>query len=243
MSADRALAARLLALLDLTNLDEDASPAAIEQLCGDAASGPVLPAAVCVYPEHVTTARRELDAAGAPAVAVATVVNFPDGADDAGRAVRETRRALAAGAGEIDLVFPWRAYVGGDRDGGREMVQRCKETCGARPLKVIIESGELGDLLLVREVSAVALAAGADFIKTSTGKMRSGATPEAARAMLETIRTHGRAGFKASGGIRTLADAARYLELAGEIMGKDWATPARFRIGASSLLQELRAAV
>jgi deoxyribose-phosphate aldolase len=103
-------AARVLAVLDLTSLGEDDTPEAIISLCKAAADGGH-PAAVCVYPEHVETARRELDARGAANVAVATVVNFPDGSNDLGRALRETRRALAAGADEIDIVFPWRAYV------------------------------------------------------------------------------------------------------------------------------------
>jgi deoxyribose-phosphate aldolase len=124
------------------------------------------------------------------------------------------------------------------------MLQGCKDICGARLLKAILETGELGDPLLIREVSFAALGAGADFIKTSTGKAKIGATPAAARTMLECIReSGGRAGFKVAGGVRTLIDAGRYLALADEILGAGCATPARFRIGASTLLAELRAAV
>jgi len=244
MSAvDRAIAARILAALDLTSLGEDDTPEAIERLCAAAAEGGH-PAAVCVYPEHITTARRTLELEHAGEVAIATVVNFPDGGNDIARMLRETRRALAAGADEIDIVFPWRAYLGGDREGGALMLQECKSICGRKILKAILETGELGDPLLIREISFAALGAGADFIKTSTGKAKIGATPAAARTMLECIRERGgRAGFKAAGGVRTLIDAGRYLALADEIVGAGWATPARFRIGASSLLAELRAVI
>jgi deoxyribose-phosphate aldolase len=227
---------RLLATIDLTSLGEDDRPEAIQALCAKAAASAVRPAAVCIFPEHVFAAREALDAAGATGIAVATVVNFPDGASEAGRALAETRRALAAGADEIDLVFPWRAYRAGDREAGPIMVRQCKAACGARLLKAIIESGELADPLVIREMSLAAVDAGADFVKTSTGRARVGATPEAARAILESLRERGRGGFKASGGIRTMAQARTYFELAERICGTGWATPARFRIGTSSTL-------
>lgn len=228
--------ARLLATLDFTSLGEDDPPAAIAALCARAATLAVRPAAVCIYPEHVVAARAALDAAGAQAIAVATVVNFPDGASDPGRALSETRRALAAGADEIDLVFPWRAYLAGDREAGPHLVRQCKPVCGKRILKAIIESGELGDPLLVREVTFAALDAGADFVKTSTGRARVGATLEAAQAILECLRERGRGGFKASGGVRSLDQARQYFELAESICGAGWATSATFRIGSSSTL-------
>ena len=232
--------ARVLAALDLTSLGEDDTPEAIRVLCAKAARCTVRPAAVCVYPEHIVTAKAALAAAGASAIAVATVVNFPDGANDPARAHRETRRALAAGADEIDLVFAWRAYVAGDRESGPIIVARCKDACGSRLLKAIIETGELADPLLIREISFAALDSGADFIKTSTGRSRIGATPEAAQAILECLRDRGRGGLKASGGIRTLDQARGYLELAERICDAGWATPARFRIGSSTTLEETR---
>ncbi len=233
---------RLLASLDLTSLGEDDTPGAIRALCARAAASVVRPAAVCIYPEHIATARLALDGAGATAIAVATVVNFPDGANDAGRVLRDTRRALAAGADEIDLVFPWQAYVGGDRESGSLIVSKCKEACGSKPVKAIIETGELSDPLLIREVALAALDAGADFVKTSTGRSRVGATPEAAEVILQCLAGRGGGGIKVSGGIRT-PDAARvYLELAERICGSGWATPATFRIGSSAILGDARAA-
>ncbi|MGH8249584.1 MAG: deoxyribose-phosphate aldolase [Steroidobacteraceae bacterium] len=239
---ERVTIARLLAVLDHTSLGEDDTPGQIEALCKDVVSLDTRPAAVCVYPEHIATARRALDAAGAGQVAVAAVVNFPDGANNPGRALRETRRALAAGADEIDLVFPWRAHIGGDRESGTMIVGDCKAACGNRLLKAILETGELGDPLLIRELCGIALDAGADFIKTSTGGSRVGATPEAAAAILDCLRERGRGGLKVSGGIRTLEQAGSYLELAEQSCGAGWPTPARFRIGSRTILDEARAA-
>lgn len=240
-AADRATATRLLAVIDHTRLGDADTPDDIERLCRKAASSLPHPAAVCVWPEYIVTARRTLDQAGAPSVAVAAVVNFPDGAANAGRAIRETRRACAAGAQEVDMVFPWRAYVGGDREIGPEIVRQCRETMDDRILKVILETGELGDPHLIREMTQVVLDAGADFVKTSTGMTRVGATLEAARVILECVHERGRGGLKASGGIRTPEQARDYLELAEGICGTGWATPRRFRIGSSSLLGGIRA--
>lgn len=237
------LARRALAALDLTSLGEDDTPATIEALCASAVGAGGPPAAICIYPEHVTTARRALEARGLNAVRVATVANFPDGAADAARASRETRRAVAAGADEIDVVLPWRALRAGDEAGGSVLVAACREAAPGRVLKVILETGELQEPMLIRTASELALAAGADFIKTSTGKVPVNATPAAARVMLEAIRDHGRGGFKAAGGVRQIEDAAAYFALADEILGPGWATPARFRIGASGLLADLRAAL
>ena len=144
----RALAARLLSLLDLTSLGEDDTPARIEALCASARAAPVLPAALCIYPEHVGSVRRSLQGT---AVKVATVVNFPDGGSDPQRVERETRRALAAGADEIDLVLPYRALRDGDAAGARAVVRRCRTVCADGVLlKLILETGELGTPALIR---------------------------------------------------------------------------------------------
>lgn len=235
-----ALAARLLPLLDLTSLGEDDSPARIQALCASAKSS-VLPAAVCVYPEHVTTARLAL--AGTP-VRIATVVNFPDGGSDPARVERETRRAIAAGADEIDLVLPWAALRRGDLDAARAVVVAARRACGsAHCLKLILETGELATPANIRVACELGIEAGVDFLKTSTGKVAVNATLEAARIMLEVIAAQGgRCGFKAAGGVRSIADAAGYLDLARARLGDDWIIPAHFRIGASSLHAELVAA-
>ena len=233
-------ASRVLGLLDLTSLGEDDTPARIRTLCAAARSARGLPAAVCIYPEHITTAREAL--AGA-AVKVATVVNFPEGADDPQRIARETRRAIAAGADEIDMVLPWRALQAGDAARARAGVDACRSACGPGiALKLILETGALGTPALIREASELGLDAGVDFLKTSTGKVAVNATPEAAAVMLDAIAARGgRCGFKAAGGIRTLVDARVYLELAQARLGAEWVDPARFRIGASALFDALLA--
>ena len=238
----RRLAARLMPLLDLTSLGEDDTPTRIEALCAEAMSVPVAPAAVCVYPEHVAGARRALAASG---VRVATVVNVPEGSDDPARVARETRRAVAAGAHEVDMVLPWRALRDGRPEPARAAVAACRRACAPGiALKLIIESGELHDAALVREACAIGLGEGVDFLKTSTGKVPVNATPHAAALMLEAIADDGgRCGLKVAGGVRTLADAAAYLQLVDARMGMAWVTPAHLRIGASALFAELRDAL
>ena len=233
----QAAARRILSMLDLTSLDERDNPEKIEQLCASARTPNGFPAAVCVYPEHVTTARRGL---AGTTVRVATVVNFPDGGDDRGRVEREAWRALHAGADEIDLVLPYRALLRGAATLAAGVVAACRSACGNSVLKLIIESGELGGAERIREACAIGIDGGVDFLKTSTGKLPVNATPEAAAVMLECIAASGgRCGLKIAGGIRTLADAQRYLDLAEARMGTAWAGPAHFRIGASALLGEL----
>ncbi len=234
----RALATHLLSLLDLTSLGENDTPATIETLCQSAVAAPCLPAAVCVYPEHVTTARRCL---GDAAVKVATVVNFPDGGSDPVRAERETRRALAAGADEIDLVLPYRALLDGNAACARTVVRACRAVCtDGVVLKLILETGVLATRELIREACAIGLGEGVDFLKTSTGKVPVNATPEAAALILDAIAAAGgRCGFKAAGGIRALDDAVVYLKLAEARLGTGWCDATHFRIGASALFGTL----
>lgn len=237
------LALRTLAVLDLTSLGEDDDRARIEALC-DAANTPHgAPAALCVYPEWIATCRQRLHDLGLQQVQVATVVNFPEGGNDPGRVHRETRRALAAGAHEIDVVLPWRRLQAGDSVAARTVLEACREACGPQVrMKVILETGALQIEALIREAAEIALDAGADFLKTSTGKVAVNATPEAARILLKATHARGgQCGFKAAGGIRTLADAAGYFALADDILGPHWATPTHFRFGASSLLGEILA--
>jgi deoxyribose-phosphate aldolase len=153
----------------------------------------------------------------------------------------ETGAAVADGANEVDLVMPYRR-VGDDPDLVYGLVSGTRSAAGKALLKVILETGELQDEALIRKASEIAIDAGADFIKTSTGKVPVNATPEAARIMLSVIADQGGdVGFKPAGGIKTLGDANLYLDLAAEALGPDWATPRTFRFGASSLLDNLLA--
>ncbi|AXS39215.1 deoxyribose-phosphate aldolase [Breoghania sp. L-A4] len=232
------IAARALPLLDLTNLDDGCSAADIEVLCGRAVTphGPV--AAVCIWPRFVQQARSLLVGTG---VRIATVVNFPEGGEDTAAVVAEARQALEDGADEIDLVMPYRAFLDSRKGYAETQIVRVKAAIPAPArLKVILETGILEDPDVIREASELAISAGADFIKTSTGKVAVNATPEAAKIMLETIADMDRnVGFKPAGGIRTVADAGVYLALADEILGADWVSPEHFRFGASGLLDAL----
>jgi deoxyribose-phosphate aldolase len=246
-AAPEAAARRAVGLLDLTSLDEDDDEARIEALCAKARTpaGPV--AAVCVYPRFVALSKRLLAGTG---IGVATVVNFPAGGADPEAAARETRDAVALGADEIDAVIPWRDLLAGDEAPARAVLSACRAACPGLPLKAILETGGLGEAGAVRRASRLAIECGADFLKTSTGKLQPAATIEAAALMLDEIRAAGAGtgtgrplGFKAAGGIRDAAGAARYLALADGIMGPGWAAPATFRFGASGLLDSLLAAL
>jgi deoxyribose-phosphate aldolase len=232
------LARRALALLDLTDLSDTADDAATRALCAKAGGGPVPVAAICIWPRFVRTARAALGTGGG--VRIATVVNFPAGGDEVPPVLTDTERAIADGADEIDLVLPWRRVLAGSPDIASAMIGETKARCRGKLLKVILETGEYPDAGAIRRAADLAIAAGADFIKTSTGKTARSATPEAARIMLEAIRDGRRpVGLKPSGGIRTLADAKTYLALADEIMGPSWARPETFRFGASGLYDVL----
>lgn len=235
----------LLHCLDLTSLGEDDSPADIARLCRGALAAPAWPAAICVHPEHITTARRQLAvlAGQSQPPRVASVVNFPDGGSDPDRVRRECRRAIAAGAEEIDAVLPWRALQVGDSAGYEALAEACRAACGEVTLKFILESALLTDDQL-DEACTLALAAGADFLKTSTGKNGPGASLEAAARMLRAIVESGRAcGFKASGGIRTIEQAQAYADLTQQQLRLSTLNPDRFRIGASGRHTELLAAI
>jgi deoxyribose-phosphate aldolase len=229
-----------LACLDLTSLGEDDTPAVAAALAKRANTAYGTPAAICIYPELILATRMSLMREGIPQVRIATVVNFPDGSADADRAEFETRRALAAGADEIDLVFPWRSFQAGAQEAARALVARVKARCGKAELKVILESSAFDDLAGLRAAADTAIAGGADFLKTSTGKFGAAASPQAAACMAAAISAAARpVGLKISGGVRTLADASRYLAIAADLYGRDRVVPARFRIGASALLDEL----
>ncbi|HRC48737.1 MAG TPA: deoxyribose-phosphate aldolase [Ilumatobacteraceae bacterium] len=235
---------RAIALLDLTELGDHATVDDVTALCTRAIGPHGKVAAVCVWPRHVAHAARQLAATG---VRIATVVNFPSGNDDIDAVVELARAAQLDGADEIDLVLPYRAFLAGDHARGAAMISAVRQAVAAgsgKTLKVILETGELVDLAVIRAAAELAIRHGADFIKTSTGKTPVSATLGATQVMLQVIHDLDPAvGLKPSGGIRTLAEAAAHLAQADTIMGPAWASPATFRFGASGLLTALEAAI
>lgn len=241
---DPATTARLaLACLDLTLLDAAASRADITALC-QAANGPAgRTAAVCVLPMHVATARAALGPSAPEMPRIATTANFPAGTDGVETIAADIRAALAAGADEIDVVLPWRALLAGDAATVTGVLAAARAaTPRPRVLKVILETGALGDPAMIDRAARLALAAGADFLKTSTGKGPPGATPEAVAQMADAIvDTGSTAGIKVSGGVRALADVATYAAIVGARLGPASLAPTRLRIGASALLGAITA--
>lgn len=234
---DREIALRALSCLDLTNLNDTCSAADIDALIAKSHTAFGSVAAICIWPRFVRQAKAALSAD----IHLATVINFPSGDETVEASCSVTRQAIADGADEIDVVLPWRAFMKGEVDTARILLMRvAAEVKGRAHLKVILETGELKDAHLIKQASELAIECGADFIKTSTGKTPVSATPEAARVMLEAIRTGVKnVGFKASGGIRSFEDAKLYLTLCDEIIGPEWARPETFRFGASGLLDAL----
>ncbi len=233
-----------ISLMDLTSLTDQETPQEIEKLCQQAKSQGGDTAAICIFPRFIPLAKKKLQQQGTPHIKIATVVNFPHGNDDVAIAIAETKAAVAYGADEVDVVFPYKALISGDIHVGLELIEACKQACPKKVLlKVIIESGELKTPELIKLASEVAIRAGADFIKTSTGKVAINATPDAAKIMLNVIKSTNNdtidTGFKAAGGVRNVDDALVYLTLAKDILGDNWTTSKHFRFGASSLLDNL----
>ena len=228
-----------LACLDLTSLNDADTEADVARLCARAQSphGPV--AAVCVWPRFAALARRELPAH----IAVAAGANFPDGSADIARAVRDTGLIVQSGAQEVDVVLPFAALMRGDEADVASLLNAVRAACPGLLLKVILETGVLVDDALIKRAAQLSLAAGADFLKTSTGKTPVSATAQSASAMLKAIAADARGaskvGLKASGGIRSVADAAVYIALCESVLGAQAVRPQRFRIGASSLLNDI----
>lgn len=234
----REVASSALSLLDLTNLRDDCDNAAIEKLCLRAQTPYGHTAAICIWPRFVSHARSILGPDHA--VRIATVVNFPAGDLPVATVIDETKKAVEDGADEIDMVIPYRKLLAGDEASVTEMVEAVRAACPNSCLKVILETGELKDAAIIRRASELAIAAGADFIKTSTGKVAVNATLEAADIMLQAIQnSKKRVGFKPAGGISTVADADLYLRLAESIMQPNWIMPSTFRFGASGLLDDI----
>ena len=237
-----------ISMLDLTTLEGKDSEGKVRQLCqkairpmpGDASVPHV--AAVCVYPNLVPVARDALAGSGVKVASVAT--GFPAGLVPLPLKLEDARRAVAMGADEIDMVIDRGGFLSGEYDRVSEEIVAVKDACAPAHLKVILETGELETYDNVRRASHLAMAAGADFIKTSTGKVAPAATPGVVLVMLEAIRDHyletgRRVGMKPAGGIKTSKQALHLLVLVKETLGDAWLTPEFFRIGASTLANDL----
>ena len=234
--------------MDLTTLEGADTRGKVGALCSKALrpkpGDPTIPsvAAVCVYPAMAPVAVEHLSGSGVKVASVATA--FPSGQTFTPIKVAETEAAVEAGADEIDMVIDRGSFLGGDYQKVYDEIRAVKEACGKAHLKVILETGELGTYDNVRRAAILAMAAGADFIKTSTGKVTPAATLPVSLVMLEAIRDFQRetgetVGFKPAGGIRAAKQAIQYLVLLHETLGPEWLTPDRFRLGASSLLNDV----
>jgi deoxyribose-phosphate aldolase len=237
-----------LSMIDLTTLEGADSEGKVRQLCSKARhlhdSLPDLPhvAAVCVYPMLVQCAKEELQGTGIKIAAVAT--GFPSGQYPRSTKLADTRFAVDQGADEIDMVISRGHFLAGEYAYVFDEIGAIKEACGPAHLKVILETGELGPLDAVRKASDLAMHAGADFIKTSTGKVQPSATQPVTLVMLEAIRdfyysTGKKIGMKPAGGISTAKTALQYLVMLRETLGQDWLTPDLYRIGASRLANDI----
>lgn len=233
---------------DLTTLEGSDSPGRIRQLASKARrpapTTPSIPsvAALCIYPRLVTVAAQALSQSTVKVASVATA--FPSGQAPLDIRLQEIESAVQDGADEVDIVISRGAFLAGDEETVFEEVVASKKAAGQAVVKTILETGELGSYDRTRRAALVAMAAGSDFIKTSTGKIGTSATPSTALVMAEAIRdfadfTGKEVGLKVAGGIRSAKDAIRYLVIVNETLGAEWLTPDRFRIGASSLLNDL----
>jgi deoxyribose-phosphate aldolase len=235
-------------MMDLTTLEGQDTAGKVSQLSSKAIrpdpTDPSIPsvAAVCVYPNMVPIAKAAVAGSGVKVASVATY--FPSGQAPLDLKVAETKRVVEMGADEVDMVIDRGAFLSGRFLDVFDEIRRIKEACGDAHLKVILETGELATLDNVRKASMLAMAAGADFIKTSTGKVSPAATLDVTLVMLESIRdfraiTGRMVGMKPAGGIRTAKNSIKYLVVLNETLGREWMTPDWFRFGASSLLNDV----
>jgi deoxyribose-phosphate aldolase len=245
MSSQLDIATLALSLMDLTSLTNKETEQDIINLCLQAHSKEGDTAAICIYPRFIPIAKKQLVKQKSTNIKIATVTNFPDGSTDIIQAVKETTEAINLGADEVDVVFPYQALIKGDEQIGFDLVQACKKACANNVLlKVIIESGELKTNELITKASEIAINAGADFIKTSTGKVPVNATLPAAETMLNVIKNiNPNIGFKAAGGVKNVDDAEKYLSLVMDTLGASWLNATHFRFGASGLLNNLLATI
>jgi deoxyribose-phosphate aldolase len=237
-----------IGMIDLTTLEGSDTVGKVRSLCAKALVPDPLdpttprPAAICVYGDMVATAKAALGDSGIHVAAVATA--FPSGRSSMAVKLADTREAVEAGADEIDMVIDRGAFLSGDYLTVFNQIAEVKQACGDVHLKVIMETGELVTYDNVRRASYLSMLAGADFIKTSTGKVQPAATLPVTLIMLEAVRdwrelTGSQVGVKPAGGIKTTKDAIKYLVMVSEIAGEDWLSPEWFRFGASSLLNDL----
>jgi deoxyribose-phosphate aldolase len=237
-----------LSMIDLTTLEGKDSEGKVKQLCYKAShlhhKHPGLPnvAAICVYPTMVPIAKKALEGTGINVASVATA--FPSGMADINAKLDEVKSVVDAGADEVDMVISRGKFLSGDYDYVSDEISQVKDACGKAHLKVILETGELVTLDNVQLASDIAMEAGADFIKTSTGKVSPAATPSVVLTMLEAIRdfqtkTGKKIGMKPAGGIGTAKQAIQYLVMIKETLGEDWLSPDLFRFGASSLANDI----
>lgn len=234
---DRLSAKVLIQLLDLTSLGKNDSKITIQALCERASTPYGNVAAVCVYPKFIEIAKEELKDTD---IKIATVVNFPSGDNTIEKTSKEIKQAIKFGADEIDAVFPYKKFIEGDKEFCEQYTQMVVKECGNKTSKMILETGELKKSSLIVEATNMCINTGINFIKTSTGKTETSATPEVANLILETIHSSGKdVGFKASGGIKTTYDAKKYLILALSIFDEKWISQKHLRIGASSVLDDL----
>ena len=244
-SAKRLALDLVVACMDLTTLEGKDTPSKVRGLCARGISpAPGVPsvAAICIYPALVAVAREALEGSSVKVASVATA--FPSGLSPLDVKLRETREALEAGAQEIDMVIDRAAFLAGDYGRVSGEIAAVRDACEGATLKVILEVGELGSYAAIRRACDLALEAGADFLKTSTGKLGVSSTPAVALLMCESIRDHARrtgrcVGLKLAGGIRNSKAALGYVAIVHETLGNDWLRPERFRIGASTLLDDV----
>jgi deoxyribose-phosphate aldolase len=230
---------QLMKLVDLTRLNDQDDVAGMQQwLEQDLVSATLLPAAICVYPDYLTQVKNFLQQKKL-AVKLATVVNFPSGALPLVQVLAQIKTALAAGADEIDCVLPYQILLSGQTELVRDFLAQVRNATKGHCLKIIIESGELGTCQQIGKATELVVESGADFVKTSTGKVKVGVTEEAARIMLAVIAaSERRVGFKASGGVRSVEFALKLVSLFEELTG-EVATAQYMRLGASALMKDL----
>jgi deoxyribose-phosphate aldolase len=238
---DEALAQQVIGILELASLNADDTPQRIIALCQRALTPVGHVAAICVLPRFAGLARRTLDSLCARDIKVVAAVNFPAGSPSPGSVDMEAQSAIVAGADEIDVVYPFHALLGGDKQVGADIVNACRVRCGNNGvLTVTLETGVLRDPQVIHGASCVAIQEGANFLKTSTGKQAVNPTAQASRILIAAIAESGaHVGLNVSGNVRTLNEARVHMDLVRARFGLRWLEQGRLRLGSTSLLDDL----